>query len=427
MIKSFYFHNFKSFTETELDISDLTILIGSNASGKTNVIEALRILSESAAGQPLSVIMDGSRNTAGIIRGGSAGCPKIPHTDFELGCTWQGDDYRLIYRIKISIKNGVNLKKETLKKITSNGEDEIFTTVYSKDNKITVRCQYIKNDLKNIHDLKINTNTSVLSQVSNLLPSDGDDINDKLAQKGKDAEIILKALRKMFFFQPQSEKMRDYVRFGDKTLQPDGSNLSAILYELCETSENHDSIKNNILSIIRNLPDNEIEDIAFVKTPLNDVTFLLKEKYNDFTIEAKRLSDGTLRCLAMLAVVYSEEPESIIVMEDPDNGIHPSRIKSLLQAICRIQKERNLTLIITTHNPVLMDVVDEDNAEGVVVCYRDQKDGSGKFLRMVDFPDYFKLAAKGSVGKLAQNDEFLKALNRPPKDFKEFYDWLEKE
>ena len=422
MIKSFYFHNFKSFTETELDISDLTILIGSNASGKTNVIEALRILSESAAGQPLSIIMDGSRNTAGIIRGGSAGCPKMPRTDFELGCTWEGNDYKLIYRIKMNVGKGVQVVQESLDRTSDNKTEKIFSTTSLANYQLSVKCLSDKFD-EYFREISVSSYMSVLSQIIHLLPTD----NNVLQQGRKYIETIVKALRKIFFFDPKIEFMRNYVHLGEEQLQSNGSNLSAVLYELCETSINHKSIKNNILSIIRNLPDNEIEDIAFVKTPLNDVTFLLKEKYNDFTIEAKRLSDGTLRCLAMLAVVYSEEPESIIVMEDPDNGIHPSRIKSLLQAICRIQKERNLTLIITTHNPVLMDVVDDDNAEGVVVCYRDQKDGSGKFLRMVDFPDYFKLAAKGSVGKLAQNDEFLKALNRPPKDFKEFYDWLEKE
>ncbi|MDO5296459.1 MAG: ATP-binding protein [bacterium] len=421
MITSFFFHHFKSLAQAELSAADLTILIGSNASGKTNIIEALRILSESAAGQSLAVIMDGSRNTAGVIRGGSAGCPQMPHTSFELGCTWEGASYKLVYRIEITVQKGVKLKKESLTQVYDKRTELLFTTAQNEDGDVFIDCLSDSGACSDRIIGGLNLNRSVLSQIDGLLPA-GSEASSQIRQ---DTQTLVGALTKMFFFQPQTELMRDYVRLGEERMKPDGSNLSAVLYALCQTEEGRTSFKGDIISVIRNLPDNEIENIEFITTQLNDVILALTEKYNQYPMDAKRLSDGTLRSLALAALVYSEEPGSTIVMEEMDSGIHPSRIKRLLKMIYCIAKERQLQLIITTHNPVLMDAVDDGNSEGVVVCYRDREDGGSHFLRMVDFPDFYRLAAKGTAGHLAQNDEFVKSITRPTDNLQKFHDWLE--
>ena len=62
MIKSFLFENFKSFSKARLDIENLTILVGTNASGKTNAIEGIKILSETATGIDFSMLLDGAKS-----------------------------------------------------------------------------------------------------------------------------------------------------------------------------------------------------------------------------------------------------------------------------------------------------------------------------------------------------------------------------
>lgn len=71
MIKSFIFENFKSFEKAELSLEAITSLIGTNSSGKSNAIEGIQILAESAAGLELSVILDGTRNHNSHVRGGA--------------------------------------------------------------------------------------------------------------------------------------------------------------------------------------------------------------------------------------------------------------------------------------------------------------------------------------------------------------------
>lgn len=69
MIKAFIFEKFKGYDRAVLWLEQVTTLIGSNASGKSNAIEGIQILSELATGRDLNVIFDGTKNSEGTIRG----------------------------------------------------------------------------------------------------------------------------------------------------------------------------------------------------------------------------------------------------------------------------------------------------------------------------------------------------------------------
>lgn len=151
---------------------------------------------------------------------------------------------------------------------------------------------------------------------------------------------------------------------------------------------------------------------------------LLLHESGGIQMDARQLSDGTLRCLAILAAVYSEPEGSMIVVEELDNGIHPSRITKLLHAIQQIAAGRHLMLVVTTHNPAVMDAVDPDHMDGVVLCYRSKEDGASTFARIVDLPDYLRLVAKGTMGELAEQDAFVQSIREPHDISKHDYSWL---
>lgn len=92
MIKSFLFEDFKSFEKAELDLEAVTSLIGSNSSGKSNAIEGIQILAESATGIDLSVVLDGVRSSDSHIRGGSNACCRFKTSSFKLGCLVDSDE-----------------------------------------------------------------------------------------------------------------------------------------------------------------------------------------------------------------------------------------------------------------------------------------------------------------------------------------------
>lgn len=409
MLKSFYIQSFKSFEESILEIEKLTAIIGTNAGGKTNAIEGIKILSEISSGRELAVILDGSKNVDSEIRGGSIGCPRIGSDTFTLGCVVDVDeDYDLEYSITIKVSNRVFILAEHLFKISSNGKPiVVFQTKDTSDDFSDIFVEYSNGKKGRNPEVTCIRSVSILAQLSSKMPVTNENSKKNLAY----INMVLERLANILFLDPLPSRMRDYSRMSDYELRPTADNISSVLYELCKNKE----YKKKLIKALKELPENEILDISFIETSIGDVMFRLKEKYGERSefVEAKRLSDGTLRYLAILSSLISEEPGSIIVIEEVDNGIHPSRIKSLIQTISRLTIEREIDVIITTHNPTLLNALTREELLGVVLCYRDPIDGSSKFYPLPDIDSLPALLSKGNLGDLTVKDELVKALKNP--------------
>jgi predicted ATPase len=192
--------------------------------------------------------------------------------------------------------------------------------------------------------------------------------------------------------------MRSYGHKTDRLLEKYGENLSGVLYNLCQDS----TLKNKILEFVKILPEQDIKDIEFIETPREEVMLQLIETFGSFSspYDADNLSDGNLRVLAIAAVLFSAPEQSIVVIEEIDNGVHPSRAKSLLERMSIVAKERNLRVLISSHNPALLDALPDEAVPNTVYCYRNPDNGSSQLVRLGNFPDYPELIARGSIGYL---------------------------
>ncbi len=409
MLKSFSIQNFKSFEQSILEIEKLTAIIGTNAGGKTNAIEGIKILSEISSGRDLSVILDGSKNIDSEIRGGSIGCPRIGADTFTLGCVVDIDeDNDLEYSITIKVSNRVFILAEHLYKISPDGKSVVvFQTKDTSEDFSDIFVEYNNGKKGRNPEVACIRSVAVLAQLSSKMPAKNENNKKNLTY----INLVLERLANILFLDPLPSRMRDYSRMSDHELRPTADNISSVLYELCKNEE----YKEKLVNALKELPENEILDISFIKTSIGDVMFQLEEKYGERSefVEAKRLSDGTLRYLAILSSLISEEPGSMIVIEEVDNGIHPSRIKSLIRTISRLTVERNIDVIVTTHNPTLLNALSKEELLGVVLCYRDPEDGSSKFYPLPDMDSLPALLSKGNLGDLTVKDELVKALKHP--------------
>lgn len=119
MVKKIFFEDFKGFDKAEMAVESLTTIIGTNASGKSNAIEGLKILSELMTGRELSTILDGSKNMDSGIRGGSKGCCRFNQISFRLGClVGYDDDYDLKYMVEVKVSDRVMVSGESLYEIS---------------------------------------------------------------------------------------------------------------------------------------------------------------------------------------------------------------------------------------------------------------------------------------------------------------------
>ncbi len=423
MIKSFIFENFKSFEKAEMNLEAVTSLIGSNSSGKSNAIEGIQILAEIATGRDLSVILDGTRNSASHVRGGSSACCRFKTLSFKLGCLVDLDEtHDLLYYIRVSTGKRIWIEEEALYKVNNGktyltGAEKIFKTKAASRDSGDIRVEYNDKKLGRNPDIMCMRFSSVLSQLRSKLPQNTERDLECLNY----INLVLDNLKGIFVLNPVPKDMRDYVRITDVEMKENSENISSVLYHLCQDSEK----KKELLEVICDLPENEVLDIEFIKTQLDDVIFGLKEKYMNASevVDAKRLSDGTLRCIASIAAILSIPENGTLVMEEIDNGIHPGRVSVLIKKLSKIGKERKIDIILTTHNPVLLNQYDREKLLGVSVVYRDEEKGVSRFVPFVDIDQYPKLLVKGGLGEAMIDDSLIQMIKKPQKINE--YHWLE--
>lgn len=411
MIKSFIFEKFKGFDRAVLWLEQITTLIGSNASGKSNAIEGIQILSELATGRDLNVIFDGTKNSEGSIRGGAKGCCRYSSNSFMLGCTIDWDsDYDLLYRIYIGTSGRITVEGESLYLVKNAQTDAksgtlVFKTAASDLNSGDIVVEYSNGKRGKNPKCSVIRSMSVLSQMQSRLPADLENYADMI----KKIRIVQDSLTRMFILDPIPSMMRSYSRVGDSGLRRDCSNISAVLFEL---KRQNPTEWQYFCDIVKNLPENEIRDIQFVKTQINDVILVQKELNGGGieSIDATRLSDGTLRCIAVLAAIMSEPEHSLIAIEEMDNGIHPSRVIKLMKSLCQIAVRRNIDLIITTHNVTLLNGLDKNGVLGVSVVYRDSESHASKIIPFVDIKNQASLLAAGGIGDAMESEKLIDSI-----------------
>jgi predicted ATPase len=229
----------------------------------------------------------------------------------------------------------------------------------------------------------------------------------------------------MLFLDPVPARMRDYAFPTDSALLGDGKNLSAVLYHLW--GKDPDTIQDffdpklyeynrtAILNFIQSLPEQDIEGLEFIVEPRGGVLVTLIESFGRRSrkVDASLLSDGTLRVLSIAAAMLSASEGSLVIIEEIDNGVHPSRARHLLKNIHGLAQKRNLRVLLSTHNPAMLDGLPDAALPDVLLCYRDPSEGHSQVLRLQDAPDYPELIAQDSLGKLMTSGALERFVKQP--------------
>jgi AAA15 family ATPase/GTPase len=373
------FKNFKNFEYAEIDLSKpMTLLIGRNGSGKSNLIEGVRLLTYFINGGKFSDVYDVGYNGLFEIRGGLGNCFKKNTTKFEIG-----------FKEKHPIQN--------------NDVDINFKIKFNSD----IRVLY-EGECNNFDEIAIHCNE--LTQY----PAMEDKVLNNIKEANKNSisttfrKEYLEKYSRLIFFDINVMFARGYSNTKLIELRKDCSNISSVLYYL---NQNEPDILENILNRIKQLPEEEFVSFEFITTSDNsDVLFALKYP-NGEIISAKLLSDGTLRALAILTALETVPEGSRIIIEEIDNGVHASRVHVLIEAIWEASNRRHLNTLITTHNPATLDSLNDEQLECVVVCHYDKQSQSAKLTPFFELPRVGVLLQKGKLGGLVTRNVIERYLD----------------
>jgi predicted ATPase len=208
--------------------------------------------------------------------------------------------------------------------------------------------------------------------------------------------------------------MRDYSPLTDQ-LHSDASNIAGVLAALPE--EHKIQIESTLSAYVTKLPERDIrrvwaEPVGKFGT---DAMLYCEELWvpgqSPTIMDARGMSDGTLRFLAILTALLTRPEGSQIVIEEVDNGLHPSRSSLLLKMLMDIGDNRQIDILITTHNPALLNELDLEIVPSVVVAHRDAETGNSNLILLEDVKNLAKLMASGPLGKVASQGLIEKSLN----------------
>ena len=339
-----------------VELTPLNVLIGPNGSGKSNLIEALELLHATPmafanairdGGGPREWLWKGDRaNSNASIEALVYGSRSIPDLRYRLSFTASGQ------RTEVT--------DEVIEEITKRRpyEPDVFFYYRFRAGRPVINVREVtdgdeggKRTERHLQRESLVPDESVLSQRKE------PDLYPELTWIGQQFAHI-QMFREWGFGRYVPLRQPQPADLPVDALLPDARNLGLILNQLEHTDAGPEF--NRLLS--RFLPRYQRFSTLIQGST---VQFYLHEQGLKAPVPATRLSDGTIRFMAMLAVLLSPVLPPLICMEEPELGLHPDALA--LFADVMVEASARTQLIVTTHSDTLVSALTEQ-ADSILVC-----------------------------------------------------------
>ena len=395
MITSLRFKDFKNFDDETLRVGPFTVIVGANASGKSNIRDAFRFLHGIGRGYTLAESIGGKYGAGGqpewapirgavseIIRieSSDGGIPTIPLPAFGLEVKLTVGSTDATYTVEVSRETiratGFRITYERL----LCGEQQVYEKPRSPYGER-------RTSLGDGGEIDVKLDRPALTQVR--------DSRRVCREHREQVEPIVDALADMRFLDLAPDRMREPAFPGRTVLGDSGENLPTVLREICANSA-----RGGILAEwVRELTPMDVAAFEFPEDPSGRIHLRLKEE-SGRDVSAYSASDGTLRFLALLAALLGDDPACLHFFEEIDNGIHPVRLHLLIDLIERQTAKGRVQVVSTTHSPELLSMVNDRTFGNMsVVCHLEDIEDS--IIRPVaNLPNAGELRKAQGLGRL---------------------------
>jgi len=378
-IKRIEVKNFKSFKELKIELGKLNVVIGANASGKSNFVRIFEFLRDiTTSGLENAISMQGGVE---YLRNMNIGAFEplsikiVSDQEFGLGSETKAGligikTYEVIYEFALRFNkrgSGFRIIKDELRQKCK------FYNLEKKGKKIEEKEILGKGEiLISRRNEKIKIDLNIPPKV--LLKKE--DIFPPFLREEKLLENTL-ILETPYFFIPPLEEIFSEISIydfdpklpkkatpitGKAELEEDGSNLSIVLKNITENREKRKKLFNLVKDVLPFVENVDVEKFAD-----KSLLFKLKESYfKTQYLPATLISDGTINITALIVALYFEK-KSFVIIEEPERNIHPSLISKVVERM--IDTSQTKQIVVTTHNP---EFVKHSGVDNILFVSRDE-------------------------------------------------------
>lgn len=365
MLKRVKIQGYKSLVDVEVNLQPLTVLFGPNASGKSNFLDVLQLLSSIAT----------SRTLKDAFSPPYRGTPLESFTFGPLGIK----DLLAQERVSFSVEVDIELSQTIVDKVNQEIRAVRGTKTVAEGNKTDsgsnvsyVREKYLLYRIE-IEMFPKSGALRIANESLTVLDARHQSIQDSVSENPGDSSILstpayryhsglpyLIAMREelaswYFFYLEPRERMRFPTPVKEvRHIGLMGEELAAFLNTLRALDERQFKAVEKALHMI--IPSFTGIDVSV--NNFGEVELSLMQ--GQTPIPARVLSEGTLRILGLLALGGAKESPSLLGFEEPENGIHPDRL-DLVVLLLKTLTSNDTQVIATTHSPTLLDLIPSES------------------------------------------------------------------
>ena len=344
---------FKSLQAVDVRLPRLTVLLGPNASGKSNLLDAIQALSHLGTARTVSdALTEPIRGHAiEAFAFGPGGLPELlgrSSSSFALGaCLRIGtDNYR--YRVEVSIHPGsgaLTVSNEYLSALNKKGEEKGTPSVERVNDQLRIRR---KSKPAHPRHEPVGLNHTILSD-----PRLGG-VEYRAIERCR-SEL---AGWRTYYLDPRVAMRAARPPADVRDIGVLGEDIAPFLYKLqAENPKAYASVKRTLRALIPSVEGLSVD----LDRRRGTLEILIKQSGVDFS--SRIVSEGTLRVLALCAIAANPWSGGLIAFEEPENGVHPRRIELIAKLMVSLASNQGKQVVVTTHSGMFCDAVRRESAD----------------------------------------------------------------
>ena len=368
LIESLHLKNILSFKDTKLDLQPLNVLIGANGSGKSNLIDVIALL-QAVPGDMAGFLRRNGPTGDWVWKGGPAdsevGMPEILAAIHDP----KKPNMPLEYDLRLDISDdGVRVVHEGLTDIRPVGDQlrRVYLSRNADRSGLVASTGGAHPELTDETN-QIRLNPNAVGSAQSVFNAIRDPSSFSVLSATAFRLSTIKSYRGWHVGRDSLVRRPQRTDGDPNFLEEDFSNLALVVNDLLSRR-----LEPSLDSYLKRFY--ESYESLHPRIFGNTVELIVNETGMTGALPASRLSDGTIRFIALLTILCHPNPPPLICIEEPEIAMHPDSI-DLAVELLRNASERT-QLIVTTHSPWLIDRLSA-TPDCVVVCERDRHPEKG--------------------------------------------------